>query len=138
MGIAVHYTHLALVVMVMDLCFNKNEADEAEIKVEVKTALQMFEGAKTASPLLPRFLTSLSDVLKKHKVNLSNPLTLATNTAAGFAHDIMLDGFNRPSDDDQMDLEIDVQDSSGAFDTSFDEFWQIVMQGESNSDSRPL
>lgn len=46
MGMVVHYTHLALVVMVMDLCFNRDEADEVQIKGEVKRALQMFEDGK--------------------------------------------------------------------------------------------
>lgn len=32
MGIAVHFTYLALVVMVMDLCFNSDELDGADIK----------------------------------------------------------------------------------------------------------
>lgn len=61
MGMAVHFTHLALVVMAMDLCFNREQADEAEAKAEVKAALQMFENARNASPLLDRFLSSLSD-----------------------------------------------------------------------------
>ncbi|KAF2494749.1 hypothetical protein BU16DRAFT_550586 [Lophium mytilinum] len=46
---AVHFTHLALVVMVMDLCFNRDAADEAEIKAEVKKTLQMFEDAGNTS-----------------------------------------------------------------------------------------
>ena len=43
MGMAVHYTHLALVVIVMDLCFNKNEPDHEERKGEVKAALNTLE-----------------------------------------------------------------------------------------------
>ena len=128
---AVHFTHLALVVMVMDLCFNQDEADEAKIKAEVKAALQMFEDSRKASPLLGRFLSSLSDVLRKHKVHLSNPSTLATN-------EIMLDAFNNPSDDDQMQstqIGMEMQDPGVPLDTFFDDFWQIAMGGEPNPDS---
>ncbi|TKA53023.1 hypothetical protein B0A49_13827, partial [Cryomyces minteri] len=94
--------------------------------------------ARNASPLLGRFLSSLSDVLRKHKVHLTDPSTLATNNVAGFAHEIMLDAFNNPSDDNQMQstqLGLDMQDPGVALDTSFDEFWQIAMQGEPNPDS---
>ena len=153
MGMAVHFTHLALVVMAMDLCFNRDEADEAEIRAEVNAAFQMLEDARNASPLLGRFLGSLSDVLRKHKVHLTDQSTSATNNVAGFANEIMLDAFNSPSDDDQMQstlLGLDMQESGVTLDTSFDEFWQIAMQGEPNPnlltwdnlfsalDSRPL
>lgn len=59
MGIVVHFTHLALVVMVMDLCFNRDESDQAEIKGEVKVALQILENAKEVSSFLNRSLIIL-------------------------------------------------------------------------------
>ena len=74
----------------------------------------------------------------KHKVHLTDPLTLATNNIAGFANEIMLDAFNNHSNDDQMQftqLGLDMQDPGVALNTSFDEFWQIAMQGEPNPDS---
>lgn len=138
MGMAVHFTHLALVVMVMDLCFNKGEAEEAEIKTEVKAALQMFKEASNISPLLGRFLSSLEDVLRKHNIKLMEPSTTTSDNVAGFAGDITLDGFNNPSTDEQMQftqLGLDMQDPGFALNTSFDEFWQIAMQDEPNPDS---
>jgi hypothetical protein len=138
MGMVVHFTHLALLFMVMDLCFNRDEANEGEIKREVKAALQMFEGSRDASPLLRRFLSSLSDVLRKHKVQLTDPSTLATNNVAGSTDEVMFDSFNNASDTDQMNslpLGFDMQDPGTFLNTSFDEFWEIAIQGEPNPDS---
>lgn len=122
----------------MDLRFNRDEASEAEIKTEVKAALQMFEDAKNTSPLLRRFLSSLSDVLRKHKVHFTDPSAMRTNSIAGFTHEITLDTFNNPSDYDQMQytqLGMEIQDQGIALETSFDESWQIAMQGEQSPDS---
>ena len=41
-GMAVHYTHLALAVSVMDLYFDRSKADHEERKAEIKGALQAF------------------------------------------------------------------------------------------------
>ena len=138
MGIAVHFTHLALVVMAMDLCFNRDEANAAEIKEEVKAALQMFEDARNASPLPSRFLSSLSDVLRKYNVHLMDPLAFTTSDMADSPHDHLLDAFSNPSEHDQSEpshFELDMQDPNLPLDTSFEEFWQIAMQGETNPDS---
>lgn len=138
MGMAVHFTHLALLVMVMDLCFNRDDADEAVIKREVKAALQMFEDAREASPLLRRFLGSLDDVLRKHKVQLSDPLNMATDNVAGSADESMMDAFNNPSDQGHTQFTqfgFDVQDPGTFLNTSFDDFWEIAIQGEPNPDS---
>ena len=137
MGIAVHFTHLALVVMVMDLCFNKDETGEADIKSEVKAALQMFEESQNASPLLGRFLSSLSEVLQKHKVHLTETSTMTPNDVAGSANQVMLGSAN-PADGSQMqatELGMDMQDLDVAFDTSLEDFWQSVMHGDPNLDS---
>jgi hypothetical protein len=132
MGMVVHYTHLALVVMVMDLCFNRDENDEAEIKGEVKRALQMFEDGKEKSPLLARFLGSLKDVLGKHKVQLTDlPMVpIRTESSASLGNEMVLDGLDTNSMLDSLGM----QDSGFVFDASFDEFWQAAMQGEMNSD----
>lgn len=138
MGLAVHFTHLALVVMVMDLCFNRGEVDEAGIKAELKDALQMFENTSNASPLLGRLLSSLSDVLKKHKVRLDDPSIIATNNTTSYAPGIIMDASSNPFSDIQMQssqFEFDIQDSGLTLDNSFDEFWQIAMQTSSNLDS---
>lgn len=136
MGMAIHYTHLALVVMVMDLCFNKYEADEAEIKADVRTALKKFEDTRGISPLAGRFLSSLCDILRKHKVYLTNSPTLTPSFASGSA------GITRPGamdfvHDEQMQFnqsELGIYGSNVSLDASFDEFWQFATS-EPNLDS---
>ncbi|KAE8440763.1 hypothetical protein EG329_006598 [Mollisiaceae sp. DMI_Dod_QoI] len=140
MGMAVHFTHLALVVMVMDLCFNRDEADGREIKEEVKEALQMFEDAEDASPLLGRFLSSLKDVLRKHEIQLSDPSTAASNNSniVGFGDEIMLDAFDSSANDDQgqsFQFGTSIQNPGMDLNSSFDDFWQFAMQGEPSHDS---
>jgi hypothetical protein len=71
MAMAVHYTHIALVILVMDLCFNRDEEDHEERKWEVFAALQMLDGARSLSPLLSRCLDSVVEVLRKHDIHLS-------------------------------------------------------------------
>lgn len=70
-GMAVHFIHLGLVVMVMDLCINKDVPCEEGSKEEVKATLEMLEGARNISPILGRSLDSLYDVLKKYNISLS-------------------------------------------------------------------
>jgi hypothetical protein len=114
MGMAVHFTHLALVVMAMDLCFNRDAADASVIKAEVREALRMFEDATYASPLLERFLGSLREVLGRYGVVLDD--------SALEVHE-------------QMQTTQQELDTGMPMDTSFDDFWQIAMQGEQNPDS---
>ncbi|CAM1506034.1 Fc.00g056750.m01.CDS01 [Cosmosporella sp. VM-42] len=138
MGMAVHFTHLALVVMVMDLCFNKNEADEGEIKSQVRTALRIFEDAKSISPLAGQFLTSLSEVLAKHKVQLTDASTLSSSNVEGRTQDITINGLNNLPEHEEMPFlsqSIGTQSLGIDLDTSYDEFWQAVMQGEEHPDS---
>jgi hypothetical protein len=156
MGMAVHFTHLALVVLVMDLCFNRDAADSAEIKEELRSALQMFEGARNASPLLMRFLGSLEEVLGKYGVSVddeeggsgSSSLPTNANVIPGSVTEMNLDSFNGTSSEEQMQL--DIQDPGFALNTPFDELWMLAIQGEQTAgsidwdnlfsalDSRPL
>lgn len=131
MGMAVHFTHTALVIMVMDLCFNRGEADEENIKADVKAALEMF-GDRSVSPLLGRFLKSLSDILQKHQVDL-HPPTSSIDRVAGSAHDTM------PHILDNSTMQYiwpgqDAQDLGTPVDTSFDDLWQSFMQNDANPD----
>lgn len=144
MGIAMHFTHLALVAMTMDLCFNREEANGEDLKAEVKAALKMFEDSGNACPLLGQFLGSLSDVLRKHKVQLADSSTTPNknNSISGHAEEIMLDysSMDDPSYEDQMRFhqpETDMENPSNVLDASasFEEFWQNAMQSEPNLDS---
>ncbi|KAI8956676.1 hypothetical protein F5Y11DRAFT_365003 [Daldinia sp. FL1419] len=122
MGLAMHYMHLALAVMVMDLCFNKQEANEAEIKRKLKEAFQKFDDSRHVSPLPSRFLDSLRDVLRKHEVHLT---TEDFSLRLSFLHD------TQP----QPELGMDMQDTDVGLGGYFDEFWQFANQSEMNLDS---
>jgi hypothetical protein len=140
MGMAVHFTHLALVVMVMDLCFNKHENDEVKTKAEVKAALQMFENASNVSPLLARFLSSLCDVLQKHKVHLADSSAWASSSNVGaMASEIMVDVSINPYEQEQMPFTglggDGMLDPGATLGASFDELWQSAVHGEANADS---
>jgi len=107
MGIAVHFTHLALVVLVMDSCFNRAKADQIQIKAEVKATLQMFEDDKHASPLLSRFLSSLYHILQKHQVNLNDSLTSTPDQIPPFIHEPNPEALNSLGDDQMQFTHLD-------------------------------
>ena len=136
MGIAMHFMNFAVVVLVMDLCFNRHEADEAEVKAEVRSALQLFEDNKHASPLLGRFLSSLRHVLQKHQVYLTDRRNVTANHGSNAANVpgpnpfVYLDS-DRPQ---YTDPTVDALGPDLGLDSSFDDFWQDVMQGEPNFD----
>ncbi|KAJ3545166.1 hypothetical protein NM208_g2649 [Fusarium decemcellulare] len=128
MGIAVHYTHLALVVLVMDLCFNKGEADE-DRKTELGAALQMLDDDKDASPLVLRSLNVIRGILQKHKIVLPNPANMLNHHVADTAEGI---------DVGQGDVLMQPAQLEGAFEysnTPFGEFWQSAMQSETDFDT---
>lgn len=136
MGLAMHYMHLALVVMVMDLCFNRHEADGTEIKAKVRAAFQKFDDDRHISPLPSRFLSSLRDVLQKHEVYLNHQPVSSSENAAGVASEINAGGFSLlPDIQMQPELSLDMQTAEGGLDSSFDEFWQFASQSEMNPDS---
>jgi hypothetical protein len=71
MGIAMHYMHLALVVLVMDLCVNRGMADEAKIKTIVRDGLRIFDvNADKKYPWFQRFSQALKDTLCKHGIGV--------------------------------------------------------------------
>ena len=136
MGMAVHFTHLAVVVMAMDLCFNRDAADQPEVKADFEKALKMFEDADNASPLLERFLGSLKEVLRKHDIQLTNPATLGADPVVGYAQGSTRGAFNGGDEDGEWraaHLNLNTQEPGFALDTSFDDFW-LAVQGESNPD----
>lgn len=130
MGMAMHYTHLALVVIVMDLCFNKLEGHEAERKKEVQAAFQMVEGARACSPLLSRSLSSLEEILQKYDININD----STSATVDAQYPILLQSGGSCIVDDvhmqPIQLGLDILDPSSAFDASFEEIWQTSNQNE--------
>ncbi|KAI0875477.1 hypothetical protein GGS24DRAFT_489294 [Hypoxylon argillaceum] len=130
MAMAVHYTHLALVILVMDLCFNKQEADHEERKGEVLATLQMLEGARAISPLLSRSLDSVVEVLRKHQVYLAGE-GLTSDYEHGQTQTDIFEG----AGEDPSQNSLEVEESSFIIDPSIDEFWQNATQFEMDFDS---
>jgi hypothetical protein len=112
MGLAVHYMHLALVVLVMDLCVNRGMANEAQIKGEVKAGIKMFEHGYERHPLLHKFSHSLQETLRKHAVVLNRSSAAVERSGEMFS----------------MDVEPCLSD------TDFDTFWQGLMQEDLKMD----
>jgi hypothetical protein len=135
LGICVRYTYLALAVLIMDLCFNKDETNQIGIKTSVKAALQTFEDAKDESPLPGQFLGSLRDILQNHKVDLTNLSTTERNHNNASTPATEPSVFKSSDNEMQsMQLGLDIFDSGMDFDTSFDDFWQMAVQSEPNLD----
>lgn len=65
-----HHTFLATIVLVMDLCFNKEGGSEHSKSIDLKQAIDMLEDSKEQSTSCQRFLDSLMDALKKYRVCL--------------------------------------------------------------------
>ncbi|KAK5193792.1 hypothetical protein LTR99_005979 [Exophiala xenobiotica] len=66
----VYHVFMATIVLVMDLCFNKNEGDDDDRKSEVAAACTILEEAARQSGLAREFLNSLMGIMRKHKVHL--------------------------------------------------------------------
>lgn len=137
-SLAMHYMHLAMVVLIVDVCFNKGATDAADIQAEVGAALKMFEMDNRThnSRLLQRFLSSSQEMLRKHKVLLvdvegmgvTSPeprLTLdSTGGTGGFVGN-------------DWDMDRPASDRDGLETVSnldFDQFWQSTLDGELTSD----
>ncbi|KAI1804647.1 hypothetical protein F4811DRAFT_570889 [Daldinia bambusicola] len=137
MGLAMHYMHLALVVMVMDLCFNRREADEANIKTKLRDAFQKFDDDRHVSPLPRHFLSSLREILQKHGVHLTNqPAVPGTGGTSGITDGISSNSFNLVQEVSMRpELGLYFHNAEDGQEGSFDEFWQFAMQSEMNLDS---
>ncbi|KAJ4351630.1 uncharacterized protein N0V89_006973 [Didymosphaeria variabile] len=126
MGIAVHFTHLALSVLIMDLCFNKRETDVAQIKEDITTAFSIFADAPTVSPLLAKSLASLKAVLQQNNIELaitSTDMVNKANNSDEVAHSVSetTEGAFPPHYDRRSDLDTTT-------DPTFDTYWNIALQ----------
>ncbi|KAI1747076.1 fungal-specific transcription factor domain-containing protein [Xylaria castorea] len=136
MAMAVHYTHLALVIQVMDLCFNRVDADYDERKKEVFKTLQMLAGARTISPLLDRSLNSVVEVLRKHKVWLSEQSLTSDSpqNSANQPYEVNLYGFEG-SDANLLQHNMEIGEGALAIVPSINDFWHSANQFEMEFDS---
>lgn len=68
LGGILQHVFYATVVLVMDLCVNKDD-DQGRL-VEVREALQVMQNASSCSQMGTKFLDSLMSILRKHHVKL--------------------------------------------------------------------
>ncbi|KAH8645502.1 hypothetical protein BX600DRAFT_165697, partial [Xylariales sp. PMI_506] len=137
MAMAVHFTHLALVILVMDLCFNRDVIDADARRLEVKTALEMLECSKDASPLIVRSLSSVYEILERHKIRLFEQ---ESSIASMEPPSSLRSRAERPSLIQNIPMEpsersIDTGTPYPTLDTSFDEFWDLVAHTEPDFDA---
>ncbi|TPX14047.1 uncharacterized protein E0L32_000441 [Thyridium curvatum] len=131
MAMAVHFTHLGLVVLVMDLCFNRGLPGEEERKAEVKAALSLLEEARDVSSLISQSLNALQGMLRKHNIDLGASSQIDH-------HPQQPDSANEESADIRMQIvqpDFDFPASDVLMEPSFDEFWQFAVQDDINQDS---
>lgn len=136
MAMAVHYTHLALAIQIMDLCFNKSEPDHNERKREVLTALEMLDGARTISPLLNRSLNSVVEVLQKHQVLLSGDglPSSSPQRSAQQPREVNIYPFES-AEGNLSEHDLETEEGTFAITPSINEFWQNANQFEIEFDS---
>lgn len=72
-GIMVHFMHLSIVVLVMDLCINRDKVTESAQRQQVLDAFSFLEEGTDISPLPGKFLRTLTSFLQKYEVSLSGP-----------------------------------------------------------------
>ncbi|KAI1734044.1 fungal-specific transcription factor domain-containing protein [Xylaria scruposa] len=136
MAMAVHYTHLALVIQVMDLCFNRNDVDYDEKKREVFNTLQTLASARTISPLLNRSLNSVIEVLRKHNIWLSGQdLTSGhPQNSAQQSNRVSSYCFEDPGTH-SLQHNLEIGGDTLAATPSINDFWQSTDQREMEFDS---
>lgn len=123
MGMAIHFTHLALNILIMDLCFNRDQDDEHEIKKDIKAAFKIFDEAPIVSPLLAKSFASLKVVLEKNGISLkaTGPKVIdMTRSASEVTASI-------PYQSLQSEQEV-------VTDTTFDTFWDTTLQTSNDID----
>jgi hypothetical protein len=128
MAMALHYTHIALVVMAMDLCFNSHEIDNSVRKEEVQAALRMLDEDAGASTIISQLLNSLRQVLHRHNINLPVPeVTHDSNKNLDSSASTI-------SDSTQLQFGIPENAFYSAHD-SFNGFLELAMQTDATSDA---
>jgi hypothetical protein len=91
---------------------------------------------KIVSPLPGQFLTSLRDIMQKHKVDITVSSTMEPSHANNSNYSTAPSALNA-TDNELHSIQHgkDVLDPDLALDASFDEFWRMAMQSEPNLDS---
>ena len=118
-----HHLFFAAIALVLDLCFNHVPNKDDERRAEVLTACRMLAEAKERSPIANKFVDSLMNVLKKHKIALDPVAPGEKEAPIVSAMDIGADAAREGQSglQDDWDLNFDtLPDQSG----DFEEIWQ--------------
>jgi len=130
LGAVVYFMHLSVIVLVMDLCFNKDRADQTQLKAEVKAAFKMFEDITGISPLPGRLLGSLLSTLQKHKVQLpESDSSNSIQTAPNIPIFTSVNASNIDQNTTSME-QIQADDWNILEDSQFEDFWQSALQDQ--------
>ena len=128
-----HHLFFATIALVMDLCFNLEEGPgkeqrEKARKEEVWRACRILEEAKERSMPAKRFLESLMNVLRKHRVKLADPGETGSASAIVGVNDVCMSGQVAVADDSLKQQAEPVQPSD------FEEIWQTYIDNAPNLD----
>ncbi|CAK1363071.1 unnamed protein product [Cercospora beticola] len=141
LGGLLQHIFFATIVLVMDLCINRDEINGATL-VEVRESLQIMDDAKESSPIGRRFHESLLNVLRKHNVVLPNTTQQAhslgpTETAANGSNGISVDLPNGFPGMEANDIDFDSmwQDFMNAGPTLDAQTWDAIL---SDLDMQPI
>lgn len=140
-GVVAYHIFMATIVLVMDLCFNRNEGDDAARKAEVRDACRALEDcisqSTSQSHAACEFLNSLTDTLRKHKVKLHNlpddaieKAPVAGSTAAFPPHA----GMSIAKEVSDQTRNVWLQDNTQNVLSDFDSIWKEYIEYGPNMD----
>lgn len=73
LGTVVHHVFMGAVVLVMDLCFNKDKDREEQRQAEVMQACRMLDELRLDNAMAAKFLNPLMEILQKHNPSVISP-----------------------------------------------------------------
>jgi hypothetical protein len=140
-----HHLFWAITILVMDLCYNKTEGNEADRRAEVKEACNMLESDQNRSLMVNEFLQSLMDILRRHGVGLEtleSDIQVAKQHENGFAARAI-----QPSGELNVSNKIDSLEGDRRYkngpsilqqqpiESDFDKLWSTFIEHGSNLDA---
>ena len=88
---------MASIVLFVDLCMLKTQGQENLHRTEVCQALRLLEGARHESETIARFVDSLTEILRKHKISpRKNPMRPDTSDSSAEAATPVAQAVNVP------------------------------------------
>lgn len=73
LGTVIHHVFMGAVVLVMDLCFNKDKDREEQRQAEVVQACRMLDELRLDNAMAAKFLNPLMEILQKHNPSVISP-----------------------------------------------------------------